>query len=112
MGSLYLSNINRFLTFLENNMSTQVKHSIIQASEIESAAAAAVERAVAARGQAGIELSQEQLNSVSGGAGYYFRDGFIYGILVNPLWFNKFNIAALNPQPLPPGEINLKGMIR
>jgi hypothetical protein len=68
-------------------MSDKIKRSTLALSEIENAAAAAVQRAVAAREQAGIELSDEQLNSVSGGAGFYFRDYFIYGILVDPIWF-------------------------
>ena len=68
-------------------MSDKAKRSTLAISEIEAAAAAAVQRAVEARKQAGIELTDEQLNSVSGGAGYYFRDYFIYGILVDPLWF-------------------------
>lgn len=79
-------------------MSNEIKRSTLAISEIETAAAAAVQRAVEARKQAGIELSDEQLNSVSGGASYYFKDGFIYGILVDPLWFRPtVNNFTVNP---------------
>ena len=79
-------------------MSDKIKRSTLAVSEIEIAAAAAVKRAVAAREQAGIELTDEQLNSVSGGAGFYLKDPFIYGILVNPNWFRPaVNNVAVNP---------------
>jgi hypothetical protein len=90
-------------------MSKQIKRSTIAISEIETAAAAAVKRAVEAREQAGIELSSEQLNSISGGASYYFKDGFIYGILVDPNWF-KPGLAggvAVNP-----GQVAVKTILR
>ena len=78
-------------------MSEQAKHSTLNATEIEAAAAVAVKRALEARGQAGIELTDEQLNSVSGGATYYLKDPFIYGILVDPLWFRNFGGVQVNP---------------
>ena len=83
-------------------MSNQVKHSTINATEIEAAAAVAVKRALEARGQAGIDLTDEQLNSVSGGASYYLKDPFIYGILVDPNWGWKFGgvDAQVNPAQL------------
>ena len=78
-------------------MSDKIKRSTLAVSEIEIAAAAAVKRAVAAREQAGIELTDEQLNSVSGGAGFYLKDPFIYGILVNPYWLKVGGGLAVNP---------------
>ncbi len=82
-------------------MSNEIKRSTLAISQIESAAAAAVQRAVEARKQAGIELSDEQVNSVSGGATFYWKDPFIYGIKIDPYWFrpvvNDFNVN--------PGEI-------
>ena len=79
-------------------MSNEIKRSTLAVSEIETAAAAAVQRAVEARKQAGIELTDEQLNSVSGGASYYLKDGFIYGILVDPLWF-RFGAGGFQVNP-------------
>lgn len=70
-------------------MSQVQKHSTVRSSEIASVAAEAVKRAVEAREQAGIELSDEQLNSISGGANYYLKDPFIYGIKVDPNWFRN-----------------------
>ena len=78
-------------------MSNQAKHSTINATEIEAAAAVAVKRALAARDQAGIDLSDEQLNTVSGGASYYLKDPFIYGILIDPNWLWKFGGVQVNP---------------
>ena len=78
-------------------MSDKIKRSTLALNEIEIAAAAAVKRAVAAREQAGIELTDEQLNSVSGGAGFYLKDPFIYGILVNPYWLKAGGGLAVNP---------------
>lgn len=68
-------------------MSNEIKRSTLAISEIEVAAAAAVKRAVEAREQSGIELTGEQLNSISGGAGFYLKDPFIYGILIDPYWY-------------------------
>jgi hypothetical protein len=77
-------------------MSNEIKRSTLAVSEIETVAAAAVQRAVEARKQAGIELSDEQVNSVSGGATFYWKDPFIYGIKIDPYWFrptvNDFNV--------------------
>ena len=73
------------------------KHSTLSINELETAAKAAVERAVEARQQAGIELSGEELNSVSGGASYYFRDIFIYGIKIDPYWFKPGAGVVVNP---------------
>lgn len=78
-------------------MSHEHKHSTLSLSEIEGAAAAAVKRAVEARQQAGIELSAEQVNSVSGGASFYLKDPFIYGIKIDPYWFKSFNTAITQP---------------
>lgn len=89
-------------------MSNQIKRSTLAISEIEMAAAAAVKRAVEAREQAGIELSGEQLNSISGGASYYLKDGFIYGILIDPNWFKPgIGGIAINP-----GQIATKTIVR
>lgn len=92
-------------------MSQEHKHSTIKSSDIESVAAAAVKRAVEARNQAGIELTGEQLNSISGGASFYLKDPFIYGIKIDPLWLSKFNQVAINPQPLPPSAINVATLV-
>lgn len=73
------------------------KRSIIHTDELASVAAAAVKRAVEARGQAGVELSGEQLNSISGGAGFYLKDPFIYGIKIDPYWFRSIGGVAVNP---------------
>lgn len=78
-------------------MSQVHKHSTMSISDIQDAAAAAVKRAVEARQQAGIELTDEQLNSVSGGASYYLKDPFIYGIKIDPLWFRNFNQQLTQP---------------
>jgi hypothetical protein len=82
-------------------MSNEIKRSTLAISEIESAASAAVQRAVEARKQAGIELSDEQVNSVSGGATFYWKDPFIYGIKIDPYWFRP----AVNDFNVNPGEI-------
>ena len=75
------------------------KHSTLGISEVEAAAAEAVKRAVEARQQAGIEITGEQLNSISGGASYYLKDPFIYGIKVDPNWL--FNTSpVLNQQTI------------
>lgn len=63
------------------------RNTTLRAEEIGAAAQAAVERAVEARRAAGIELSSEELNTVSGAAGYYLKDPFIYGIKIDPWWF-------------------------
>lgn len=55
-------------------MSQAKQHSTIHSSDIADVAADAVKRAVEARQQAGIELSGEQLNSISGGASFYLKD--------------------------------------
>lgn len=78
-------------------MSHEHKHSTLSISEIEVAAAAAVKRAVEARQQAGLELSEEQVNSVSGGASYYLNDPFIYGIKIDPYWFKGYNTPVTQP---------------
>lgn len=80
-------------------MSQEHKHSTLSISDIEVAATAAVKRAVEARQQAGIELTGEQLNSVAGGASYYLKDPFIYGIKIDPYW-NKAVLPGLNTQTL------------
>jgi hypothetical protein len=73
------------------------KRSTIPTDELESVAAAAVKRALEARGQAGVELSGEQLNSISGGASFYLKDPFIYGIKIDPYWFRSVGGVAVNP---------------
>lgn len=73
------------------------KHSTLSINELETAAKAAVERAVEARQQAGIELSGEELNSISGGATFYWKDPFIYGIKIDPYWFKPAVNVAVNP---------------
>jgi bacteriocin-like protein len=78
-------------------MSNEIKRSTLAIGEIEIAAAAAVKRAVEARVKSGIELTDEQLNSVSGGASFYLKDPFIYGILVNPYWLKAGGGLAVNP---------------
>lgn len=85
-------------------MSSEIKRSTLAISEIEIAAAAAVQRAVEAREQSGIELTDEQLNSVSGGAMYYLKDPFIYGILIDPHWFRP----AVNDFGVNPAQIGTK----
>lgn len=79
-------------------MSQENKRSTLQSTDLESVAAAAVQRALDARGQAGIELTGEQLNNISGGASYYLKDPFIYGIKVDPIWFRGVINPAVNPQ--------------
>jgi hypothetical protein len=78
-------------------MSNEIKRSTLSINDLEVAAAAAVARAVEARGQAGIEMTDEQVNSVSGGATFYFRDPFIYGIKIDPYWFKSAAGVAVNP---------------
>ena len=78
-------------------MSNEIKRSILSINDLEVAAVAAVARAVEARGQAGIEMTDEQVNSVSGGAMFYFRDPFIYGIKIDPYWFKPAGGLAVNP---------------
>ncbi len=84
------------------------RNTTLCAEEIAQAAQAAVERAVEARRAAGIELSGEELNTVAGAAGYYFKDPFIYGILVDPLWFRAPGIdpvAGLDKGAIGAGKI-------
>lgn len=78
-------------------MTNEIKRSTLNLGDLESAAAAAVKRALEARDQAGVELSDEQVNSVSGGASFYFRDYFIYGIKIDPFWFKAGAGATVNP---------------
>ena len=78
-------------------MSNEIKRSTLNINDLEIAAAAAVTRAVEARGQAGVELTDEQVNSVSGGATFYFKDPFIYGIKIDPYWFKPAGGLAVNP---------------
>lgn len=78
-------------------MSNAIKRSTLSIGDLEMAAAAAVKRAVTAREQAGIELSDEQVNSVSGGAMFYWKDPFIYGIRIDPFWFKPAGGFAVNP---------------
>lgn len=87
-------------------MSQAQKHSTLSISEIEGAAGAAVKRALEARQQAGIELTGEQLNSVSGGAGFYLKDPFIYGIKIDPYWFK--NTPVIDQKTLNQTVINAK----
>ncbi len=77
-------------------MTNEIKRTTLNISDMETAASAAVKRALEARDQAGIELSGEQVNSVSGGATFYFRDPFIYGIKIDPFWF-KPGMVTVNP---------------
>jgi uncharacterized protein YdeI (BOF family) len=77
-------------------MTNEIKRTTLNIGDLETAASAAVKRALEARDQAGIELSGEQVNSVSGGATFYFRDPFIYGIKIDPFWF-KPGVVAVNP---------------
>ena len=86
-------------------MSNASKHSTISVSEIETAAASAVQRALEARNQAGVELTDEQLNSISGGATFSWKDPFIYGIKIDPFWGYKF--GGVVPQ-VNPGQIGAK----
>jgi hypothetical protein len=79
-------------------MSNEIKRSTLAIGEIEIAAAAAVQRAVEARNQAGIELTDEQVNNISGGATFYWKDPFIYGILVDPMWF-RFGAGGFQVNP-------------
>ena len=88
-------------------MTNEIKRSTLNISDIEVAAAAAVKRALEARGQAGIELSGEQVNSVSGGAMYYLKDPFIYGIKIDPYWFKP---GLINPVQI--GNIATNTIIR
>jgi len=74
-------------------MSQAKQHSTIHSSDIADVAADAVKRAVEARQQAGIELSGEQLNSISGGASFYLKDPFIYGIKIDPYWLGNKVVA-------------------
>jgi hypothetical protein len=78
-------------------MSNAIKRSTLSIGDLEMAAAAAVKRAVTAREQAGIELSGEQVNSVSGGAMFYWKDPFIYGIKIDPFWFKPAGGLAVDP---------------
>lgn len=78
-------------------MTNEIKRSTLNIGDLETAAAAAVKRALEARDQAGVELSDEQVNSVSGGATFYFRDPFIYGIKIDPYWFKPAAVVAVNP---------------
>ena len=78
-------------------MTNEIKRSTLNITDIEVAAAAAVKRAVEARGQAGVALSDEQVNSVSGGATFYLKDPFIYGIKIDPFWFRPAGGLAVNP---------------
>jgi hypothetical protein len=82
---------------LEKIMSNDIKRSTLSIGDLEMAAAAAVKRAVSAREQSGIELSDEQVNSVSGGAMFYWKDPFIYGIKIDPYWFKPAGGLAVNP---------------
>jgi uncharacterized protein YdeI (BOF family) len=77
-------------------MTNEIKRTTLNIGDLETAASAAVKRALEARDQAGIELSGEQVNSVSGGATFYFRDPFIYGIKIDPFWF-KPGVVQVNP---------------
>ena len=77
-------------------MTNEIKRSTLNIGDLESAAAAAVKRALEARDQAGIELSDQQVNSVSGGAFFYWKDPFIYGIKIDPYWF-KPGLVTVNP---------------
>jgi hypothetical protein len=77
-------------------MTTEIKRSTLTIDNLETVAAAAVKRALEARQQAGVELSDEQVNSVSGGAMFYWKDPFIYGIKIDPYWF-KPGFANTNP---------------
>lgn len=88
-------------------MSNAIKRSTLSIGDLEMAAAAAVKRAVTAREQAGIELSGEQVNSVSGGASFYLKDQFIYGIKIDPYWFKLGGGFAVNPAEV--GGIANKG---
>jgi hypothetical protein len=89
-------------------MSNAIKRSTLSIGDLEMAAAAAVKRAVTAREQAGIELSGEQVNSVSGGATFYWKDPFIYGIKIDPFWFKPGGGIAVNPGQV--GGIGAKGI--
>lgn len=78
-------------------MTNEIKRNTLSIGDLEIAASAAVKRALEARDQAGIELTGEQVNSVSGGASYYFRDIFIYGIKIDPYWFKPGAGVVVNP---------------
>lgn len=74
---------------------------------------AGVARALAARQAAGVELSTDEIDQVSGAGGVYLKDPSWYGIwdwnklvvMPDPGFFaNRLDAVALNPQPLPPKQ--------
>ena len=68
----------------------------ISSEELSAFAAQGIQRAQEAREAAGVELSQEQLDQISGGANIAFNQGIIAG----GFRFNQIqaiNQAAINP---------------